>query len=77
MMTDSEIKTLFFDLLPFYNALEADAPARVRLICAVNRWPNVVAACLELHKAPRSAKVRRELWRALAHMQSFGEVVKC
>lgn len=77
MITDSEIRTLFFDLLPFYNALEADAPARVRLICAVNRWPNVVAACLELCKMPRSAKVLRELSRALTHMQSFGEAVKC
>lgn len=77
MITDSEIRTLFFDLLPFYNALEADVPARVRLICAVNRWPNVVAACLELWKAPRSAKVCRELSRALTHMQSFREAVKC
>lgn len=77
MITDSEIRTLFFDLLPFYNSLEADAPARVRLICAVNRWPNVVTACLELCKMPRSAKVCRELSRALTHMQSFGEVAKC
>lgn len=77
MLTDSEIRTLFFGMLPFYNALEADAPARVRLICAVNRWPNVVAACLELCKMPRSAKVRRELSRALVHVQSFREAVKC
>lgn len=77
MITDSEIRTLFFDMLPFYNALEADVPAGVRLICAVNRWPNVVAACLELCKMPRSAKVRRDLSRALVHMQSFGEAVKC
>lgn len=77
MMTDSEIRALFFDMLPFYNSLEADAPARIRLICAVNRWPNVVAACLELCRVPRSARVRRELSRALAHMQSFGEAMKC
>lgn len=73
MLTDSEIRTLFFDLLPFYNAREIDVPARIRLICMVNRWPNAVAACLELCKWPRSARTLRELSRAITHMQSFGE----
>ena len=77
MLNDSEIRALFFDILPFYNAHEIDVPARIRLICMANRWPNAVAACLELCKRPRSARIRRELSRAVTHMQSFGEAVKC
>lgn len=72
MMRDKEIYECFADMLCYYHAKAADVPPRLRLILAVNRWPNPALACVDLQKMATDKRTSREMASALAHVQSFG-----
>ncbi len=74
MMRDKEIYECFADMLCYYHAKAADVPPRLRLILAVNRWPNPALACVDLQKMAADKRTSREMGRALAHVQSFGRL---
>lgn len=69
MMRDKEIYECFADI---YHAKAADVPPRLRIILAMNRWPNPALACVDLQKMATDKRTSREMARALAHVQSFG-----
>lgn len=71
-MNDEKIRGCFAGMLYYYHAKAADVPPRLRLILAVNRWPNPALACVDLQKMATDKKTSREMARALAHVQSFG-----
>lgn len=71
-MRDREICECFADMLCYYHAKAADVPPRLRLILAMNRWPNPALACVDLQKMAADKRTSREMARALAHVQSFG-----
>lgn len=71
-MNDEKIRDCFADMLCYYHAKAADVPPRLRLILALNRWPNPALACVDLQKMATDRKASREMARALAHIQSFG-----
>lgn len=71
---DEKIYECFAGLLCYYHAQEADVPPRLRLVPALNRWPNPALACMDLQKMAKDEKVAREMARALAHVQACGRV---
>lgn len=71
-MNDEKIRDCFADMLCYYHSKPADVPPRLRLILAMNRWPNPALACVDLQKMATDKKTSREMARALAHIQSFG-----
>lgn len=72
MNDDSAIRNMFHQLLPHYFALSGDLPADTKLALAVNRWPSIPIACMDLAKMPKDKRLCRDLSRELTHMQSFG-----
>lgn len=69
---DEKIYECFADMLCYYHAQEADVPPRLRLVLALNHWPNPALACVDLQKLVKDAKTAREMAHALAHVQSCG-----
>lgn len=71
-MNDEKIYECFADMLCYYHAQEADVPPRLRLVLALNRWPNPALACTDLQKMAEDKKLAREMDRALHHVQAYG-----
>lgn len=72
MNDNSAIRDMFHRLLPHYFALSGDLPADIKLVLAVNRWPSIPIACMDLAKMPKDKRLSRELSSELVYMQSFG-----
>lgn len=73
-MNDEKIRDCFADMLCYYHAKAAEVPPRLRLVLAMNRWPNPALACVDLQKMATDKRTSREMARALAHVQSFGRL---
>ena len=73
-MDDEKIYECFAEMLCYYQAREADVPPRLRLVLALNHWPNPALACMDLQKMAGDKKLAREMARAPSHVQAYGRV---
>lgn len=67
---DQNLRDAFNTLIKFYYAKQEDVPARLKLMCVINHWPNAAIACFEIPKLVSNKSLAKEMNNCLVFVQS-------
>lgn len=67
---DQNLRDAFDLLIKFYYAQSNDVPARLKLMCMLNHWPNAAIACNEIPKLVSNKSLARQMNNCLRITQA-------
>ena len=68
--SDLVLMNTFNTLTPYYWCLSEDVPAKIKLICVINKWMNVPMALMDMSKQFTNTKLQRQAGKILNTIQS-------
>lgn len=67
---DQNLRDAFDALIKFYWAKSEDVPARLKLMCMLNNWPNAAIACHEIPKLVSNKSLVKQMNQCVVMTQS-------